>query len=424
MKSEKVIILKGHVVFTPTPEEFVVLPNHYLVTCNGVIQKVVENLPKKYEDDHVKDYGDRLIIPGFVDLHTHAPQFNQRGLGLDLQLLEWLKTYTFAEESRFSETTYATAVYEKFAQELVKQGTTRVAVFATIHKESSKILFDILTKIGIGAYVGKVNMDCNCPDSLREDTQRSLAETEELIQSWAGNSLVKLIITPRFAITSTPDLLAGLGELAVKYNLPVQSHLSENQEEVKMVAKLFPEQGEYHKVYDHYQLFGQTPTLMAHCIYLGDEAISAMKGKGVVAVHCPDSNLNLSSGIMPVRKLLSAGVQIGLGSDIGAGHDLFMPRTIVRGIQMSKAIYSVDNSQKPLTLAEGFYLGTKGGGKFFGQVGSFEPGYSCDALVIEDGIGRVEGQSIIERLQRFIYTGDASNILARYVAGQEVKSSS
>lgn len=421
MERETNFILKGNIIFTPTPNEFVVFPNSYLVICNGIVKEVIETLPEKYNNWKIQDYGDRLLIPGFVDLHTHAPQFNQRGLGLDLQLLEWLNNYTFKEESRFSEAAYAATVYGNFVGELVKQGTTRVVAFATIHKVSNQILFDILVNKGIGAYVGKVNMDCNCPDMLQEDTLVSLAETEELIQSWAGDSLVKFIITPRFAITSTKGLLEGLGKLAIKYNLPVQSHLSENKAEVQMVAELFPEQKAYHKVYDHYQLFGQTPTVMAHCIHVTDEAIACMKGNGVVAVHCPDSNLNLSSGIMPVRKLLTAGVCVGLGSDIGAGHDLFMPRTMVKAVQMSKAIYSMDNSQRPLTLAEAFYLGTKGGGQFFGEVGSFEPGYSGDVLVIEDGIGSADGYSLTERLQKFIYTGDSSAIIARYVAGREIK---
>lgn len=421
MKEGQILILKGNIIFTPSPDQFVVLPNSYLVIDNGIVREIIETLPEKYAKYEIEDYGDRLLIPGFVDLHTHAPQFSQRGLGLDLQLLEWLKDYTFKEESRFAETAYGAKVYKKFATEVVKQGTTRVVVFATIHKESSQILFDVLLDKGIGAYVGKVNMDCNCPASLREDTQVSLTETEELIQKWAGNPLVKPIITPRFAITSTKKLLAGLGELALKYNVPVQSHLSENKEEVKMVAELFPEEQAYHKVYDRYNLFGQTPTLMAHCIHLTEEAIEVMKNNGVVAVHCPDSNLNLASGIMSVRKLLLAGVKVGLGTDIGAGHDLFMPRTIVRAIQMSKALYSVDKSQKPLTLAEVFYMGTKGGGSFFGKVGSFEVGYSCDVLVIENSLEDGEGKSLVERLQEFIYTGDVSNIVARYIAGRKMQ---
>lgn len=421
MQSEKILILKGNLIFTPTPETFVVFSNGYLVINQGVIQELCETLPEKYASCRVQDYGDGLIIPGFVDLHTHASQFNQRGLGLDLQLLEWLNQYTFKEESHFNEVAYAKEVYEKFAAEIVKQGTTRVSVFATIHKDSSQALFDILVNKGIGAYVGKVNMDCNCPAFLREETGQSLADTEELIQRWGGNRLVKPIITPRFAITSTKELLEGLGKLAIQYNLPVQSHLSENQDEVKMVNRLFPEQREYHNVYDHYQLFGQTPTLMAHCIHLSNDTVAAMKNNHVVAVHCPDSNLNLASGIMPARKLVKAGIAIGLGSDIGAGQDLFMPRTMVRAIQMSKAIYSADPQQKPLTLSEAFYMGTKGGGKFFGKVGSFEPGYEFDGLVISDEQEQGEERSIMERLERFIYTGDHSNIVARYVAGREIK---
>lgn len=421
MQDETILVLKGNLIFTPTPETFIMFSKGYLVIQRGVVQEVCEALPEKYENCKIQDYGDGLIIPGFVDLHTHAPQFNQRGLGLDLQLLEWLNQYTFKEESRFCEVEYAAEVYEKFVDELVKQGTTRVAVFATIHKASSQVLFDILAHKGLGAYVGKVNMDCNCPDFLREETQQSLTDTEELIQRWGGHQLVKPIITPRFAITSTKDLLEGLGKLAVQYNLPVQSHLSENQEEVKMVNRLFPEQQEYHNVYDHYQLFGQTPTLMAHCIHLSDETVTAMKNNNVIAVHCPDSNLNLASGIMAARKLVTAGVAVGLGSDIGAGQDLFMPRTMVRAIQMSKALYSVDHQHKPLTLAEAFYMGTKGGGKFFGKVGSFERGYEFDGLVIGEDKEQGAEESVMERLERFIYTGDHSNIVARYVAGREIK---
>lgn len=421
MRRDTILILKGNIVFTPTPDQFAVCKDAYLITCNGIIQEVVETLPEKYRACKIQDYGDNLIIPGFVDLHTHASQFNQRGLGMDLQLLEWLNEYTFKEESRFHEAAYAAKVYEKFAAELIKQGTTRVAVFATIHKDSSQILFDILADKGIGAYIGKVNMDCNCPDSLREDTQTSLRQTEELIQKWDGNPMVKPIITPRFAITSTKGMLAGLGQLAIKYNLPVQSHMAESMDEVNRVADLFPDQREYYKVYDEYQLFGQTPTLMAHCVHLNDASIQCMRDNGVIAVHCPESNLNLTSGIMPARKLLEAGVQVGLGSDIGAGHDLSIPHMMIKSIQMSKVIYNAEKNHKPLTLAEAFYMGTKGGGKFFGKVGSFEAGYSCDALIIDDAVDRVEEQSLLERLQRFIYTGNASDIITRYIGGREVK---
>ncbi|MDF2930557.1 MAG: SsnA, partial [Anaerospora sp.] len=301
--NQSIFILKGNIVFTPKPDQFVVYDNSYLISCNGIVTQISQTLPDEYKNYEVSDYENKLIIPGFVDLHTHASQFNQRGLGLDLQLLDWLNEYTFKEESRFHDPSYAISVYEAFAEEVIRQGTTRVVIFATIHKESCRLLIEILTRKGIGAYIGKVNMDCNCPESLQEDTDQSLKDTEELIRTWGDNPLVRPIITPRFAPTSSKKLLAGLGKLAEKYKLPVQSHLSENENEIAWVARLFPEQREYHRVYEHYQLFGQTPTLMAHCVHVTDKCVSGIRENGVIAVHCPDSNLNLASGIMPVRKL-------------------------------------------------------------------------------------------------------------------------
>ncbi len=420
MKRE-ILILKGNIVYTQQPDRFDVYENSCLICCNGVIEQISSTIPDEYKNCEVKNYGSDLIIPGFVDLHTHASQFNQRGLGLDLQLLEWLEEYTFREESRFCDLSYAAAVYEAFAEELIRQGTTRVVVFATIHKESCRLLIDILTQKGIGAYVGKVNMDSNCPDLLKEDTEQSVKDTEELIQNWGDNPLVKPIITPRFAPTSSKRLLAELGKLAVKYMLPVQTHLSENKNEIEWVAELFPEQREYHRVYAHYQLFGQTPTLMAHCVHVTDSCINDIHKQHVTAVHCPDSNLNLASGIMPARKLLDAGVQVGLGTDIGAGHSLSMPQTMVKAIQLSKVIQN-PACTRPLTLAEVFYMATKGGGQFFGKVGSFEPGYACDALVIHTGMAPGAGLTSLEKLQQFIYTGDSGNIAARYINGKEINS--
>lgn len=412
------LILKGDILFTPKLGEFAVYQDSYLVAEQGKVCGIYQVLPEKYQNHTIEDFTGQLIIPGFVDLHTHAAQFMQRGFGLDMELLAWLSKYTFPEEDKFKDPGYAAHVYELFAAELIRQGTTRAAVFATVHEESTRLLFQILKKKGIGAYVGKVNMDANCPDFLKENTHASLAATKELYLEWAGGSLVKPIITPRFAPTSTCTLLEELGKMAIKYSLPVQSHLAENLSEIAWVRELFPVQGEYHKVYDDYNLFGQTPTLMAHCIHLTDAAISCMAGRQVMAVHCPDSNMNLTSGIMPVRRLLARGALVGLGSDVGAGHSLSIREAIVKTIQLSKLKYLEDNTQTPLTLAEVFYLATKGGGSFFGKVGSFEEGYALDALVVKDK--DPAELSLAERLQRFIYTGDAAEISRRYVAGQEI----
>lgn len=417
---EKVQAIKGDIVYTAEPGVFSLHPAHYLIVKNGRVQSLSAELPAEFRGCPLTDYGDRMIIPGLVDMHTHGAQFNQRGLGMDLQLLEWLDQYTFPEEARFASLDYAQQIYRSFADEVVRQGTTRAILFGTIHAAACDALFQAMKESGIGAYVGKVNMDANCSAALKEDTAASLRETEELLERWAGDPLVKPIVTPRFAVTSTEALLDGLGKLAVKHQLPVQSHLSENTAEVELVARLFPEQREYHAVYDHYQLFGQTPTVMAHCIHLTDAAVERMRENGVVAVHCPDSNLNLSSGIMPTRRLMQAGVKVGLGTDIGAGHTLSMLQTMCSTIQMSKVHSCYHTEEKALTLPEVFYLATKGGGAFFGHVGSFEAGYEFDALVVEDSAEERAGKTLLERLQQFVYTGNAGQIVERYVAGRKI----
>lgn len=417
MKPQPLTILKGTLIHTPTPAAFAVQPGGYLVARDGRLEGAFAQLPARYAACPVADYGESLIIPGFVDLHTHGAQFRQCGLGLDLQLLDWLKTYTFQEERRFADPAYAREVYGAFAAELLRQGTTRAAVLGTIHLESSLLLADLLARQGLGAYVGKVSMDRHCPDFLREDTARSLKETEAFLAQGFSSPLVRPILTPRFAPTSTRELLQGLGRLAAQYQAPVQSHLAESPAEVAWVRQLFPEAGAYHEVYRRYGLFGQTPTLMAHCIHLSPEAIECMRANQVFAVHCPDSNLNLASGIMPVRRLLREGIPVGLGSDVGAGHSLSLPQTLVRAIQLSKLAYLQDGEQAPLTLAEAFYLATKGGGRFFGRVGSFERGYALDALVLAAD-DAAKDRSPLERLQHFLYAADTAAITARYVEGR------
>lgn len=417
---KEIQIFKGNIIFTPTPEEIKICAKSYVVVKNGIVEGIYEKLPEECQTESVKDFGERLILPGFVDLHVHAPQFYQCGVGLDKELIDWLNDYTFSMESRFSDLEYAWEAHSLFTDELIRQGTVRACIFSTIHKESTGLLFEILMEKGIGAFVGKVNMDRNCPGFLKEETEISIQSTEELIVKYGGHSLVKPILTPRFAPTSSVKLLEEIGRLASQYNLPVQSHLSENRSEVKWVSELFPSCPTYADVYLNYGLFGQTPTLMAHGIYLTDRELELIKDNDVMLVHCPESNINIASGIMPVRNWLQKGIRIGLGSDVGAGHTLSMSNAVVRAIQLSKLLKVFDPHVRPLTTAEAFYMATKGGGSFFGKVGSFEKGYSFDAIVIEDDPGITRHLSLAEQFQRFLYAGDACNIIARFVEGRQV----
>lgn len=416
-------VLKGDIIFTPNKDNFETHEDSYLVVEKGKVLGIYSELEEKYIDYPLKDYTGKMIIPGFVDLHLHGPQYPNIGLGLDKELLPWLDIYTFPEESKYGDLEYAKLVYSKLIQDLWKVGTTRAVVFSSVHKESTKLLMDMFIEAGLGAYVGKVNMDRNTCQELIEETQMSILETEEIILEYKDKSnLVKPIITPRFVPTCTPELMKGLGDLAINYGLPVQSHLSENTSEVEWVRELHPESKDYASVYNEYNLFGQTNTIMAHCIYNTEEEIELMAQNNVFAVHCPYSNFNLSSGIMPVREFLNKKVPVGLGSDISGGNCLSIPRVMATAIQASKMKWlETDKALAPLNSSEAFFLGTKGGGSFFGKVGSFEEGYEFDGLIIDDENLIVNKLPLEERIQKFIYAGDDRNIMARYVKGVEIK---
>ena len=415
-------VYKGNIVYTPSIKQLTTMENGYLVVNKDTVVGTYQHLPEQYQDCEVEDFGHRLILPGFVDLHFHAPQFANRGLGLDKELLPWLEEYTFPEENKFKDLAYAKEIYPQVVHALWKNGTTRSVIFSSVHKESTKYLLDLFMDSGLGAFVGKVNVDRNCPEYMVEDCEKSLLETLEIIQQYQGKSkLVNPIITPRFVPTCTLPLMKKLGALAAEHNVFIQSHISENQGEVDWVKELHPEFDDYASVYDQCKIFGQQPTIMAHCVFNTEKEMKQMANSGVYAAHCPNANYNLTSGIMPVRSFLNKGVLVGLGTDVGAGHQVSIPKVMVAAVQASKMKWlESGKTLEPLKLSEVFYLGTKGGGKFFGKVGSFEPDYAFDALIIDDrDLGTLD-LTLIERLQRYLYIGDDRQIEKRFVAGKEV----
>lgn len=420
---EDISILKGNIIYTETSDKFTIIENGYLVVRGKTIQGVYKNLPQAFKDIKVKDYGENLIIPGFVDLHTHAPQFANKGIGYDKELIPWLETYTFPEEAKFKDIDYASKIYKEFADELYKEGTTRAVVFATIHIEATELLMNVLEEKGICAYVGKVNMDRNCPDMLKENSDDSIKRTIQWLKDCSNKyEFVKPIITPRFVPSCTSYLMKELGNIAITDNLPVQSHLCENLSEIEWVNKLHPECKNYGDVYNKYNLFGQTKTIMAHCVHLTEDEINTIEKNKVFIAHCPTSNVNLSSGISPISSLLKRDILIGLGSDISAGETLSMLSVMAEAVKVSKlrkvCLNEADNN---LTLPQVFYLATKGGGKFFGKVGSFEKDYEFDALIInDDNLCRAGKGTIEERLERLIYLGSWQNITDRYVCGRKI----
>lgn len=416
--------LKGNVLYTPSSDELVSLPGYYLVCEAGKVAGVFRVLPERFDGIQINDCGDSLLIPGFIDLHMHAPQYAVRGLGMDMELLEWLESFTFPEEARYADLFYAEKAYRIFADDLKKSSITRACIFGTIHSAATLVLMQLLEETGIAAAVGKVNMDVNCPDYYGESTPQSIDETVCWIKaSQERFRSVFPILTPRFAPVCSPLLMSTLADLQQKYALPLQSHLSENRAEAEWVQSLFPESRFYADVYDLYGIFGSHgPTIMAHCVYSSPDEVALMKERGVFIAHCPQSNVNLASGIAPARSYLDGGQRMGLGSDISGGFSLSGFRAISDAIQMSKLFWRLqDMDKKPLSLSEAFYMATKGGGEFFGRVGSFEEGYEFDALVLDDAfLSSQKKLDEISRLERLVYLADQRCMRQKYVSGVKV----
>ena len=416
-------VYKAHILFTKEKSHFEVLENDYVaVDADGRVTGVSTDLASlDSEGAEVVDFGDRLLIPAMNDLHVHAPQYRNQGIAMDLELLPWLQNYTFPEEMKYLNPAYAERMYRRFVRDLWRFGTMRACVFATIHTDSTRLLMRLFEEAGMGALVGKVGMNRNCPEGLSESVEDMVQGYEALIAEYNNpEALVRPIITPRFIPSCTPEMLQACGELAAKYGLPVQSHLSENWDEIAMVKSLEKESTCYGDAYNRYGLFGQTPTVMAHCVWTEGEELELMKRQGVMVAHCPTSNFNVASGMAPIRQFLDEGLSVGLGSDISGGHDLNIFRMMVYAIQVSKMHYQQNHEKAFLTLSEAFWIATKSAGSFFGRVGSFEPGYEFDALVINDSELNHDDYSLLHRLERYTYLGDDRQIEHRFCCGKEI----
>lgn len=416
------VILHGTIVHTPTKEVFDCHPDSYLISEGGKVTGIFQELPEKYKNVPVLDYGNSLILPGLCDMHVHAPQFVYRGLGIDLQLMEWLDRYAFPTEAHFANLSYARIYYEAFADALAKNGTTRAVIFGTLHAPATELLMEILEKKKIGAYVGKINMDTLSPDYLCETPKQSLADTRKWIEDTKDRfHLVKPAVTPRFIPTCSTSVLEGLGKLAQEFDLPVHSHISEDLGEMSIVRDRYPQYDNDGDVYDHFGLL-TSHTVMAHFIYPTRHEMELIKERGVTIAHCPQSNGNVAAGIPPIRQMLDLGVKVGLGSDIAGGYSVSIFRAMSEAVYLSKLQWlRSEKKDSFLSVPESFYLGTKGGGQFFGKVGSFETGYELDAIVVDDRSLCVSADrlSTEERVERVIHLADDRNIISRFVAGEQ-----
>ena len=363
-----------------------------------------------------------LITPGFVDTHLHAPQLEMIG-SYGGHLLEWLNRYTFPTERKFADPEYARRVARAFYDELLHNGTLCALVFSTIHPVATEIFFEEAERRGFRGIIGKTMMDRHAPEYLLDATPRqSYDESRVLLEKWHGRGLLRYAITPRFAPTSTPELLEAAG--ALKREFPdawVHSHISENQNEVRWVQELFPE-AEYADVYDHYGLLGER-TVLAHGVWLSEEELDLMARRGARVAHCPNSNLFLGSGLFKLHHTLNAGVIVGLGSDIGAGTtpSLFNAMADAYKVQQVQHV-----SLSPFQL---WYLATLGGARALSldaETGSLEVGKSADFLVLDLdatpllSLRTERASSLEDLLAGLIFMGDDRAVSRSVIAGRIV----
>ncbi|SKC02433.1 guanine deaminase [Lachnospiraceae bacterium] len=422
----KNFVLKGDVLFCSEDRKVHTVPDSFVVCADGKCEGVFTELPEKYKGFPLEDHSGKLIIPGMTDLHVHAPQYTYRGLGMDMELLDWLNENAFPEEAHYEDKEYADKAYSIFTEDLKKSFTTRACIFATLHREATEILMDKLEETGLVTYVGKVNMDRNGSPALSEkDAETAAADTRQWLQYIKGRYQRTMpILTPRFIPSCSDELMKELGVIAEEQGLRVQSHLSENPSEIAWVKELVPASKNYGDAYALFNTLGdeEHPAVMAHCVYTDGEELELLKKHHTYIAHCPDSNLNIASGIAPVRKFLDEGVNIGLGSDVAGGASLSLVQAMVHSIQVSKMYWRhVDQDVKPLQFGDAFYMATLGGGSYFGKTGSFLPGYEFDALVIDDsGLRSMRKLTIQERAERMIYLSGECSIKSKYVSGQKI----
>lgn len=447
-------IFQGTAFSSKSPKEIQILRDHlFCIHADGMIEKVVAPEDPEYQplldryqgkhNFHSLAEG-QYFLPGFIDLHVHAPQWAQSGTALDIPLYDWLNTYTFPLESKFSDLDFAKKVYDDVVNILLANGTTTALYFATVHKEASLLLAEICAEKGQRGLVGKVVMDDpqQNPEYYRDnDTPTALTDTEEFIlavQELAKSTKqgVYPVVTPRFIPSCTDDALKGLGELAAKYDTYVQSHCSESDWAHGYV------QDRFHKN-DAFALhdFGllRNKSVMAHCNFLDEQDADLFAETGTAIAHCPISNAYFANSVIPIAHFHSKGVEIGLGSDISGGFSpslfdnirqaVISSRMLEDGVNASLSAKDRGVPGSRITIHEAFYLATAGGGESLSlPIGRIQENYAWDVQVIDTKLPTaklpifIENENLDDVFQKMMYLVKPEHIREVWVQGEKVHS--
>ena len=370
----------------------------------------------------VVDHRPGLIVPGFVDVHAHYPQSNVIAT-YGTQLLDWLTRFTFPEESKFSDEAYAAAAADFFLDELLRNGTTASMVFCTIHPESVDALFNAASRRNMCIHAGKVMMDSNCPEYLKDDVETGGAQIHDLIKRWHRHGRNRYVLTPRFAPTSSESQLRLCGDiLASDDSLGLQTHVAENLDEVEWVKELFPNARSYLDVYERFDLLNSNAVL-AHCIYLDAQDRDTMARHGATMAFCPTSNLFLGSGHFDVQEADRHGNAFALATDVGGGTSFSMLRTLGEAYKVAQMTGENISPERLL------YIATLAGAKALScedSIGSLEPAKIADIVVLNPYATSISARraQVCERAidQFFALTvlGDERHIAEVYVAGKRL----
>ncbi len=370
----------------------------------------------------VQVFENKIIMPGFIDTHIHYPQVDVIA-SYGEQLLDWLNNYTFPTELQFEDTEFAKETADFFLDELLKNGTTTALVFGTKHKQSVDAFFEASSARNTRMICGKVMMNRNAPEDLCDDVQSSYDDSQALIDQWHGNGRQLYAVTPRFAITSTGEQLEKAGQLLQDNpSVYMQTHLSENKDEIAFTMELFPERESYLDVYDHYGLLGPR-SVFAHGVHLEDQDFKRLTETQSSISFCPTSNLFLGSGLFNLEAANGFGTQVSVATDVGGGTSFSMLKTLSEAYKICQLRnYSLDAKQA-------FYMATLGNAKTLqldDKIGNLETGKEADFIVVDLASTALmeRKQSKCKNLDEVLFSlmmlGDDRAISATYVAGEKV----
>ncbi|MDH3658833.1 MAG: guanine deaminase [Alphaproteobacteria bacterium] len=398
-------------------EDGILLVENGHVAALADAETLLPNLPDGLE---IVDYTGRLILPGLIDTHVHFPQTDMIA-SYGEQLLDWLEKYAFPAERRFADADHAAEVADFFLDELLRNGTTTALVLGTVHPQSVDAIFEAASAKNLRLAAGKVLMDRNCPEDLRDDPESAYHDSKALIERWHRQGRLLYAITPRFAPTSTEAQLERTGQLAAEHpDTFLHSHLAENKAECAWVAELFPESRSYLDVYDRFGLLRER-SVFAHCIHLDQTDRKRMAETGAAMAFCPSANLFLGSGLFDLAAAKAEGARVGLGTDVGAGTSF----NLLRGLSEAYKILQL-NGQK-LAPFQALYLATLAGARALhldDKIGNFDTGKEADFVVLDwrstPLLGRRTdaAQDHVEKLFALIMLGDDRAVFSTYIMGR------